>query len=334
LRIREGERGDNELSFAGAMAMAMAVDAVLGWPDVLFARIGHPVTWLGRLIAALDERWNRESGSALSRRAAGVAAAMTIIALAAGVGWVVQSAVCADWARIVVIGLIAWPFLALRSLHDHVAAVARTLKEGDLDVARSAVAKIVGRDPALLDVAGVARAAIESLAENTSDGVVAPLFWGALFGLPGIIGYKAVNTLDSMIGHRTARYERFGWAAARIDDIANVIPARITGLLFALLASQPFEAMSGMMRDARRHRSINAGWPEAAMASALGVRLSGPRVYHGRIADEPWLNGAARDPDATDIALGLKLYVRAMIVLAGLLVILAFAGGIYVGSRR
>jgi len=313
------------VGFAGALVVAMAVDAVMGWPDFLFARIGHPVSWLGRLIAALDERCNRETDQRLVRRAVGVAAAGAVIALAVAVGWAVQSSIDAGWARIVLVGIIAWPFVALRSLHDHVAAVAQPLKAGDLDAARLAVARIVGRDPALLNEAGVARAAIESLAENASDGVVAPVLWGALFGLPGIVGYKAVNTLDSMIGHRSARHEQFGWAAARIDDIANVIPARVTGLLFTLVAPRPSEATSCMMRDARQHRSVNAGWPEAAMAGGLGVRLSGPRVYHGRVADEPWLYGAARDPGAVDIALGLKLYVRAMIVLAGLLVIVALA---------
>jgi adenosylcobinamide-phosphate synthase len=313
------------VGFAGALVVAMAVDAVLGWPDVLFACLGHPVTWLGRLIAALDDCCNRETYSRLQRRAAGVGAAAIVIALAAGSGWAVQSLLDAAWTPAVLVGIIAWPFLALRSLHDHVAAVAQPLQAGDLDAARRAVAKIVGRDPTLLDAAGVARAAIESLAENTSDGVVAPVFWGALFGLPGVVGYKAVNTLDSMIGHRTARHEQFGWAAARIDDIANFVPARITGFLFALIAPHPFEAVSCMMRDARQHRSINAGWPEAAMAGALGVRLSGPRIYHGRVAAEPWLNQDARDPGASDVALGLKLYVRAMIVLAILLVIVALA---------
>jgi adenosylcobinamide-phosphate synthase len=151
------------------------------------------------------------------------------------------------------------------------------------------------------------------------------VFWGALFGLPGIVGYKAVNTLDSMIGHRTPRHEAFGWAAARIDDAANFIPARLTALLFALLAARPTVAMSCMLQDAWHHRSINAGWPEAAMAGALGVRLSGPRIYDGSVAKEPWLNGEARDPRAADIEQGLKLYRHAMMLLAGVLLILAFA---------
>jgi adenosylcobinamide-phosphate synthase len=307
------------------MAVAMMVDAALGWPQRLFVLIGHPVTWLGKLIDALDAGWNRSSDPSAFRRAAGVAVALLVIALAVAVGWTIQALLVPAWSRIVLVGILAWPLVALRSLHDHVAAVACALRSDDLTLARTAIGQIVGRDPASLDEAGIARAAIESLAENTSDGVVAPVFWGALFGLPGIVGYKAVNTLDSMIGHRTSRHESFGWAAARIDDVANLIPARLTALLFALLAARPSIAMSCMMRDAKRHRSVNAGWPEAAMAGALGVRLSGPRIYDGIVAEEPWLNGAARDPHAADIEQGLKLYRRAMILLAGLLLILAFA---------
>jgi adenosylcobinamide-phosphate synthase len=312
------------VEFAGAMVVAMGVDAVLGWPDGLFARIGHPVTWLGRLIGALDARWNRTGDAAWKRRAAGVAAALLVIALASGPALAAQAAMPQGWGGAILLGVLTWPFVALRSLHDHVAAVARPLQSGNVAAARSAVAMIVGRDPANLEEAGIARAAIESLAENTSDGVVAPLFWGVLFGLPGIVGYKAINTLDSMIGHRTERHEAFGWAAARLDDVANLVPARLTGLLFALMSAHPMDAMSCMARDARRHRSPNAGWPEAAIAGALGVRLCGPRFYHGELADEPWLNGAARDPAAVDIVRGLKLYSRAMICLAGLLVVLAF----------
>jgi adenosylcobinamide-phosphate synthase len=306
------------------MAVAMVLDALMGWPGALFTRIGHPVTWLGRLIDALDARWNRTGDAPWLRRAAGAAAALIVIALAAGLAWAVQSNIASTWRGAVLLGVLAWPFVALRSLYDHVAAVAHPLQSGDVALARSAVSMIVGRDPDQLDEAGIARAAIESLAENTSDGVVAPIFWGALLGLPGLVGYKAVNTLDSMIGHRTERHESFGWAAARIDDLANFIPARLTGLLFVLLAARRGDAMSCMTDDARKHRSINAGWPEAAMAGALGVRLCGPRVYDGSLADEPWLNGNARDPAADDVVRGLKLYVRAMLALAGLLVILAF----------
>jgi adenosylcobinamide-phosphate synthase len=307
------------------MAVAMAVDALLGWPAPLFARIGHPVTWLGRLITTVDTAWNRPSDPPAFRRAAGVAGALVVIAVSAALGWVLQSVLALGWIQFVLVGILAWPLVALRSLDDHVAAVASPLQAGDIAGAREAVSRIVGRDPATLDEAGIARAAIESLAENASDGIVAPVFWGALFGLPGIFGYKAINTLDSMIGHRSERHEAFGWAAARIDDVANFIPARLTGFLFVLLAPRRAEALSCMTRDARRHRSPNAGWPEAAMAGALGVRLSGPRIYHGSITNEPWLNEGARDPLAADITQGLAVYRRAMLLLAGLLAILSFA---------
>ncbi|MCP3467750.1 adenosylcobinamide-phosphate synthase CbiB [Bradyrhizobium sp. CCGUVB23] len=311
------------MGFAGAMAVAMTVDAIWGWPAALFARIGHPVTWIGRLIALLDRNWNRPADAPETRRMAGIAAALLVIALCAAIGWLVQSWLIPGWSRAVLLGILAWPLVALRSLHDHVAAVAQPLQSGDLEAARLAVAQIVGRDPASLDEAGISRAALESLAENASDGIVAPVFWGALLGLPGIFGYKAINTLDSMIGHRSERHLWFGWAAARIDDVANFIPARLTGLLFALVTAHPTVVLSCMSRDANRHRSPNAGWPEAAMAGALGVRLSGPRSYHGAVTDEPWLNEGARDPLGADIGRGLRLYVRAMLLLGGSLAALA-----------
>ncbi len=309
--------------WAGAMLAALAVDAALGWPDRLYRRIGHPVTWIGALIGWLDARLNHDGAGDARRRAAGVLTAALVIGVAAAIGAAVQAALPDGLAGLALAGVLAWPLIALRSLREHVAAVERPLSAGDLAGARGAVAMIVGRDPARLDEAGVARAAMESLAENTSDGVVAPVFWGALFGLPGIAAYKAINTLDSMIGHRTPRHQAFGWASARIDDVANLAPARLTGLLFAAVSARPAAALACMARDARRHRSPNAGWPEAAMAGALGVRLSGPRVYADRVADEPWLNAAARDPDAADLARGLALYGRAMALMAGLLALLA-----------
>jgi adenosylcobinamide-phosphate synthase len=313
------------VGFAGAMMVAMVADALLGWPNRLFARMGHPVTWLGGLIAALDAWWNRESDVPWIRRAAGIAAALLVIALGAGIGWIVQQVIPAGLTGMAILGILAWPFVAFRSLYDHVAAVRDPLRAGDVEAARRKVAMIVGRDPNQLEAAGIARAAIESLAENASDGVVAPVFWGVLFGLPGIIGYKAVNTLDSMIGHRTTRHEAFGWAAARIDDIANFVPARLTGLLFVALAGSEkrLDALSCMRKDARHHRSINAGWPEAAMAGALGVRLCGPRSYHGELAEEPWLNADARDAAAADITRALETYVGAMFALTVVLVVLA-----------
>ena len=307
------------------MVVAMVADALLGWPDRLFARIGHPVTWLGRIITALDAHLNRSSDTPVQRRIAGAATALIVIILAAGIGCVVQRVIPSGLMGTVLLGILAWPFVAFRSLYDHVAAVRDPLRAGHVEAARKAVSMIVGRDPQVLDEAGIARAAIESLAENASDGIVAPVFWGVLFGLPGIICYKAVNTLDSMIGHRTERHQAFGWAAARIDDVANFVPARLTGLLFVLFAgNRRSQAMSCMLNDARHHRSFNAGWPEAAMAGALAVRLCGPRSYDGEPADEPWLNGSARDPAAADITRGLELYVGTMFALAAALAVFAF----------
>lgn len=312
------------MSFAAAMIFALAFDGLAGWPDRLYRRIGHPVTWLGRLISALERRLNRLDQSPLRRRILGTAAALAAICAAALPAALLQAALPGGWAGALLIGLCAWPLLAARSLHEHVAAVARPLAAGDLAAARIEVAKIVGRDPAKLDEAGISRAALESLAENASDGIVAPIFWGAIFGLPGIAGYKAVNTLDSMLGHRTPRLEAFGWASARIDDLANLVPARLTGLLFALTGPRPRASLACMARDAGKHRSPNAGWPEAAMAGALEIRLSGPRVYDDRIAEEPWVNAGAPDPGPEAIFAGLRLYRRGLILLAGLLAAAAF----------
>lgn len=310
------------MSFALMMLVAMAVDLCLGWPDALFRRIGHPVTWLGALISGLERRLNRR------RRPAGVAVAVIVIGTAAGIGALVQALLPGGWPGVLIGGVLAWPLVAVRSMHDHVVRVARPLIAGDLAGARAAVAMIVGRNPETLDPPGVARAALESLAENTSDGIVAPLFWGAVAGLPGIAAYKAINTLDSMIGHRNARFEAFGWASARIDDIANLIPARLSGVLFALASGRGCgRALRIMMRDARHHRSPNAGWPEAALAGGLGVRLSGPRIYGGTVSDEPWLNPGAPDPAPADLGRGLVYYRRAVALLALLLALVAPIGG-------
>ncbi len=303
------------MSTAALMALALAIDAALGWPAWIYARIGHPVTWLGRLITALEQRWNH--GPARHRRAKG-ALVVVLVALAAGLPAAGAQWLLPDGAWGVILGaVLAWPLIAARALHDHVMAVARPLATGDLTAARAAVAMIVGRDPAQLDSAGIGRAGLESLAENTSDGIVAPVFWGVVAGLPGIAIYKAVNTMDSMIGHRTERFEDFGKTAARLDDALNIIPARLTGLILALATGRRAKlALTVMWRDARAHRSPNAGWPEAAMAGALHVRLSGPRIYANRIAQEPWLNETAPDPQPQALLAGLALYRRAMIALA------------------
>ena len=311
------------MSFAAMMLVAMGIDAAIGWPAKLYAAIGHPVTWIGGMIRLLDRALNRDGAPNVARRSAGVIAALIVIGLTIAITFALQSALPSGWLGTVVGGVLVWPFLALRSMYTHVAAVVLPLQNNDLAKARFEVSMIVGRNTAVLDQAGIARAAMESLAENTSDGIVAPLFWGAIFGLPGIAAYKAINTLDSMIGHRTPRFECFGWASARIDDLVNLIPARLTGVIFALVSTAPRRALTVMWRDAGLHRSPNAGWPEAAMAAGLNVRLSGPRVYDGHTADEPWVNAGAPDPTAADLQQGLALYVRAMFVLGAALLALA-----------
>ena len=309
------------MTSAGVMLLALALDAAIGWPKTLYNLFGHPVTWIGAMITRVDNWLNLDGTEDRDRKMAGIVAALLVIVAAALVGAILRAMLPNGWVGLLLAGIVAWPLVAARSLYDHVAAVARPLVAGDLAQARRAVAMIVGRDPERLDEAGIARAALESLAENASDGVVAPLFWGSIFGLPGIAAYKAINTLDSMIGHKTPRYQAFGWASARIDDVANLIPARLTGVLFAALSPAPRATLGRMWRDAGLHRSPNAGWPEAAMASALGIRLSGPRAYDGGMSDEPWVNADAPDPGAADIDRGLSLFRSAMLALAILLAI-------------
>ena len=311
------------MSMAAAMAVALAVDWGLGWPEPLYLRVGHPVTWVGALIGWLDKGWNSAGTWPKRDRMAGLTAAILVITLTVIVAAQIAACIPDGWVGLLLSGALAWPLVAARSLNDHVARVAAPLAKGDLTGARHAVSMIVGRDSDQLDAAGVARAAIESLAENASDGIMAPLFWGTIFGLPGIAGYKAINTLDSMIGHKTPRHEAFGWAAARIDDVANLIPARLCGAVFALVSPRPSASLNAMLRDAARHRSPNAGWPEAAMAGGLGIRLSGPRVYGDQRSDEPWLNRDGRDPDSAGISAALALYQRALAVMAALLLLAA-----------
>ena len=218
--------------------------------------------------------------------------------------------------------------IAQRSLYAHVAAVAEALEQKGVEEGRVAVAKIVGRDTASLDEAGIARGAIESLAENFADGIVAPCFWGGLLGLPGMAGYKAVNTADSMIGHRTERHAAFGFAAAKLDDLLNLVPARLATLLLALAAyfhrdANPRAALATALRDAKHHRSPNAGWPEAAAAGALGLKLAGPRAYHGAMIDEPWIGGGRSKAGPAEIRRALALYRTACVLQIGALAVLA-----------
>ena len=296
--------------------IALAIEAAFGYPAPLFRRIGHPVTWIGALIAALDRRLNREPHAA--RRLAGFSA-LAILLLVVGVESLLAQGIilafCASTVAIVTLGLLASTCLAQRSLHTHVRDVRDALHHEGLQAGRQAVAMIVGRDTAGLDEAGVARAAIESLAENFADGIVAPTLYLALAGLPGGLLYKAINTADSMIGHRTPRHDAFGFASAKLDDLVNWPAARLAALWVVLAAAltrgaSATNAWRIMRRDARGHASPNAGWPEAAMAGALGVTLGGPRVYAGRAVEDAAMgDGAGADLATIDRA--LTLYRRA-----------------------
>ncbi len=298
-------------------AAALLIEGAAGYPAWLLARLGHPVMAAGAAIAWLDARLNRGR----FQRARGVLAVGLLLAGSGLPAWGVQAALLHTLPRplaVAVLALLAASLLAQRSLWDHVQAVARSLPVG-LAAGRRAVSHIVGRDPDRLDAAAVARAAIESLAENFSDGVVAPALWCALLGLPGIVLYKVINTADSMIGHRTPRHEAFGWAAARLDDMANLPASRLSGLLLALAAGRGFGvAIRTMARDAGRHRSPNAGWPEAALAGGLGLRLAGPRVYGGTRLEDAWMGAGRADATASDIVRALVLYRRACVLLVAL----------------
>ncbi|WP_062121494.1 MULTISPECIES: adenosylcobinamide-phosphate synthase CbiB [Sphingobium] len=304
--------------------VALILDAALGWPGWLYARIGHPVGAFARIIAACERRWNRPGLGNGRRRMAGVATFLILLLVATLGGWLIQSALrrlMGAWAW-TGIALAAWPALAQRSLFDHVLPVVKALKTGDLPAAQQAVGHIVGRDTASLDEAGVARAAIESLAESFCDGVVAPLFWLFVGGLPGVWAYKAVNTADSMIGHREEPFAAFGWAAARFDDLLNLAPARLSAILLCVAGPGGWRVLR---RDHALHASPNAGWPEAAMAGALDVRLAGPVQYDGVRHDKAWIGGDGAEATPAAASAALALYVRACLLLW---LVAAMIGGI------
>ncbi len=310
--------------------LAFMLDAAYGDPPWLYRRVPHPVALLGRVLEAAEVRWNRPGLGARARFLRGLLFVLAVVALAGGLGWAVERLCNGFLGGWVLEAVLASTLIAFRGLHDHVGAVAEALDLG-LEDARAKVAHIVGRDPARLDRAGVARAATESLAENFSDGVVAPLFWFALFGLGGLCAYKAVNTLDSMIGYRNARFEAFGKAAARLDDALNWVPARLAGLLLVAAALIRPKASAGrawrtMRRDAPKHRSPNAGWQEAAMAGALGFALAGPRVYpDGPVADA-WMGDGRAELGPEDLRAALRLYRVSSALVAGLLAAAWVAG--------
>jgi len=306
---------------------ALAVEAVVGGMPLLFRIVPHPVAIAGGLVDTLERRLNRKSCNERARLVRGFLVVAVMVALAAGAGYAITGIVC-DLAHgwLVEIFFVV-TLVAQRSLYTHVRKVGLALQTDGLSAGRDAVSHIVGRDPDSLDEQGVARAAVESCAENFSDGVVAPVFWYVLFGLPGLFVYKTVNTMDSMIGHKTERYLSFGMTAAKLDDVMSFIPARLAGLILGIAAffvptAHPGHAIGTMLRDARNHSSPNAGWPEGAVAGALGLSLAGPRHYGGKVVKDKWIgNGRAR-LTVQDIHRALFLYAVACLVQAGIIVAL------------
>lgn len=302
------------MSTPALLAFALILDAVAGEPRWLWSRIPHPAVMMGKAVGALDAAWNRQGGT----RLLGCIAVALLVAGAGAVGWAVG--LLGPLASILGAAIL----LAQKSLIQHVRAVSEGLRQSDAS-GRSAVALIVSRDVSHASPSDVARAGIESLSENFSDGVIAPAFWFLIAGLPGIMIYKVVNTADSMIGYLTPRHAAFGWAAARLDDVLNWIPARFTAALITLVGGRASD-WKDIAKDAARHRSPNAGWPEAAMARALEIALAGPRSYHGTTQDLAWVNGTARrDLGPIDIDAAINLTWKAW----GLVVFFTvFFGGI------
>lgn len=318
------------------LIIALAIEAAAGYPQAMYQRLGHPVTWIGALIGWLEARLNRIELPDARRRGNGVLLVAAVLLICGCVAWLLQGVLLQlGWLGLVVLALLASSLLAQRSLYEHVAHVATALDDGGLDAGRAAVSQIVGRNPKWLDEPGVARAAIESLAENFADGVVAPAFWTGVGGMPGGVLYKAINTADSMIGHKSDRYLQFGWAAARLDDLVNLPASRLAALWIVLAAAlspgaSARGAMRCVMRDAGHHRSPNAGWPEAAMAGALGLKLNGPRVYGETRIDDAYMGDGRAEANAGDIRAALTLYVRAcaiqLLFVAGLLALAVALG--------
>lgn len=303
-------------------ALALLVERFIGYPQPVLDKIGHPVMWIGRLITWADNTLNLAGASKTEGRLRGAIALAGLIVAVFVPSYIVAQITGTTRVGWIVEALLATSLIAQKSMRDHVRDVLRAFNHS-LPAARAAVAKIVGRDPARLDESGVAKAALESLAENTSDGIVAPILWYALLGLPGLAVYKAINTADSMIGHKSEKYLHFGWAAARLDDLVNLPFSRLTGLLFAATEPSRFKDVFAVIRrDAPKHGSPNAGWPEAAMAAVLGLKFGGPRSYQGAPVDLPFMGEGREHLTRLDIKRGLKLFSRAMWLLFAAMLVL------------
>ncbi len=292
------------------------------WPKFLYKKIKHPIVWIGSLINFFDYLFNNSSYSYNMRKFLGFLTLFLCIFINLFfiliLSYLVKYQICLD----VIYIIIVWSMLSSRSLYTHIKKVENQLKRNNLAEARDSLSHIVGRDTKKMRKKAIIRSTLESLSENTSDGIIAPIFWYFILGLPGLITYKTVNTLDSMIGYKSKKYLEFGFASAKIDDLFNFFPSRLTGLIFAILSNKPFTALNVMIRDASKMSSPNAGWPEAAFAGALSIRLGGPKFYFGIKNKDQWLNPECKDPDEKKLNEGIKLYIKFIFLIIFFLLIL------------
>ena len=305
-----------------ALCLAICIDYTVGWPNRFISFIGHPVIFIGKAISWFEKNFNY--GSKRQKVLYGGCSTIFLIGIFYILTFFIETYIFTHtngWIRVVILAMIIWPWLAIKSMHIHISNILIPLSNGNIEQARYELSMIVGRNTAKLDENEISRSAIESLAENTSDGVIAPLFWGVVLGVPGLVAYKVINTADSMIAYKTERFKDYGLIAAKIDDVVNYIPARLTAVLYSIVGLAPTK-IRGLGNEANLHRSPNAGWPEGMVARILDVKLSGPRAYNNSLSNDAWLNESA--PDATPASIGkaLSLFHRTVIVLIFLFFIL------------
>lgn len=303
------------MNIAVIIFLSVCLDIILGWPKIFLRNIGHPVIWIGKLITTFDTFLNQERFSSFLRSFFGILTLFILISFTVTLSILIEKIIFKYNYGSIFLVILIWPLLAINSMYFHVKDVANKLMINDLEGARYATSKIVSRETKSLNEYELTRASLESLSENTSDGVTAPIFWGLLLGLPGIVGYKVINTLDSMIGYKNKKYNDFGWASAKIDDIVNYLPARITALIFLLFSNNIIHNFKNILEDASKHKSPNAGWPEAAFAYTLNVKLSGPRKYGKILFKEEWINLKGVEPTQYHLEQGLILFKKSIIIM-------------------
>jgi len=294
------------------LLVGIFLEICLGWPNILLKNIGHPVIWIGSLINLFDIKLNKKAYTYQTRKIFGfvtlIFTTLATVFFFKIIANILQNLFFVEFIYIILI----WSLMCSRSLYNHIIQIANDLEKNDVIKAKKSLSKVVGRDTTNLRKKGIIRASLESLSESTSDGIVAPIFWYFLFGIYGLIIFKTINTLDSMIGYKSKKYLAYGYASAKIDDILNIIPSRLTGLIFVILSSKPKNTFKIMTKNASKSNSPNAGWPESAFAGALSIRLGGPKTYSGISNKNKWLNGECNNPTINDFHEGIKLYLKSV----------------------